>query len=92
MLLDLFNNQYDQETLKKHIYAISLINILKSQKIDVEFAVKYLLQPKYQLTKEETLITPKIVLYYQKHIKKEDLYKKIIDYDSEEDDIQFFIS
>jgi hypothetical protein len=85
-MLDLYNNQYEQETLKKHIYAISLVDILKTQKIDADFAVKYLLQPKYQLTKEESIITPKIVLHYQKHIMKEELYKKIIEYNSEDDD------
>jgi hypothetical protein len=85
-MLDLYNNQYEQEILKKHIYAISLVDILKTQKIDADFAVKYLLQPKYQLTKEESIITPKIVLHYQQHIMKEELYKKIIDYNSEDDD------
>jgi len=90
-MLDLHNKQYNQETLKKHIYAVSLVDILKTQKIDADFAVKYLLQSKYQLTKEESFITPKIVLHFQPHIMREELYKKIIEYDSDEDSIvQFF--
>lgn len=88
-MLDLYKNQYNQETLKKNIYAINLVDILKTQKIDAVFAVKYLLQSKYQLLKQETFITPKIVLHFQPHITKEELYKKIIDYDSDEDDIHF---
>jgi hypothetical protein len=88
-MLDLYHKQYDQETLKKHIYAVSLVDILKTQKIDAEFAVKYLLQPQYQLTKEESFISAKIVLHYQPHITREELYKKIIEYDSKDDDIFF---
>ena len=89
-MLDLYKNQYDQETLKKNIYAVSLLDILKTQKIDADFAVKYLLQTKYQLLKEETFITVKIVLHFQPHISEEELNKKLIDYDSDDDDIHFF--
>ena len=42
-MLDLYNNKYDRETLKKNIYAVKLIDILKTQIIDVSFAVRYLL-------------------------------------------------
>jgi len=87
--LDLNNNQYNQETLKKYIYAVSLVDILKTQKVDADFAAKYLLQTKYQFTKEESFITPKIVLHFQPHITEEELYKKIIEYDSDDDDIHF---
>ena len=88
-MLDLNNNQYNQETLKKYIYAVSLVDILKTQKVDADFAAKYLLQTKYQLTKEESFITPKIVLHFQPHICEEELYKKIIEYDSDDDSINF---
>ena len=88
-MIDLKKNQYNQETLKKYIYAVSLVDILKTQKVDADFAVKYLLQSKYQLTREETFITPKIVLHFQPHITEEELNKKIIDYDSDDDDIYF---
>jgi hypothetical protein len=88
-MLDLYKNQYDQETLKKNIYAISLLDILKTQKVDAEFAVKYLLQTKYQLLKEESFITAKIVLHFQPHILEEELNKKLIEYDSDDDSIHF---
>ena len=89
-MIDLYKNQYDQETLKKNIYAINLIDILKTQKVDADFAVKYLLQTKYQLLKEESFITPKIVLHFQPHISEEQLKQKLIEYDSDDDDIHFF--
>jgi hypothetical protein len=88
-MLDLYKKQYDQETLKKNIYAVSLLDILKTQKVDADFAVKYLLQTKYQLLKEESFITAKIVLHFQPHISEEELNKKIIEYDSDDDSIHF---
>lgn len=87
--LDLKNNYFSQEILKKNIYALNLIELLKTQKIDADFAVKYLLQKKYQLTKEEQFITPKIVLHFQPHISKEELNKKIEEYDSDNDSFHF---
>jgi hypothetical protein len=42
-MLDLYNNKYDRTTLKENIYAVKLIDILKTQTIDVKFAVRYIL-------------------------------------------------
>ena len=89
-MLDLYNQQYDRETLKKHIYAINLIDLLKTQKIDAQFAVRYLLQSKYQLKPEEMLITPKIVLYYQPHMSEATLEIEMILYDSDDDSVDDF--
>ena len=91
-MLDLYHQQYDRETLKKHIYAVSLIDILKTQKIDASFAVRYLLNPNYQLKPEETIITPKLVLHFQPHITEEELQKEIEDYDSDDDSVDDFES
>jgi hypothetical protein len=88
-MLDLQNNQYSQTILKKHIYEINLLDILKTQKIDAEFAVKYLLQKKYQLTRLEELITPKIVVYYQPHLLENELNKQMLEYDSDQDSMNF---
>ena len=69
MVLDLINNQYDMETLRKNIYAISLIDIILYQKIDEEFAVQFILNPDYQITTEEqNNLQLCHVLYYQKHL------------------------
>ena len=89
-MLDLYNQQYDRETLKKHIYAVSLVDILKTQKIDATFAVRYLLNPNYQLKPEESIITPKIVLHYQPHISEAELLQEMVDYDSEDDSVANF--
>lgn len=68
-MLDLYNNKYDRETLKKNIYAVKLIDILKTQQIDASFAVRYILNKKYQLHSEDN-ITEQMVLFYQPHISK----------------------
>ena len=68
-MLDLYNNKYDRETLKKNIYAVKLIDILKTQQIDVTFAVRYILNKKYQLHSEDN-ITEQMVLFYQPHISR----------------------
>ena len=72
-MIDLYNNKYDRETLKQNIYAVKLIDILKTQTIDVLFAVRYILNESYQLHKDDTMITVKDVLFYQPHISKSSL-------------------
>ena len=67
-MLDLKNNKYDLKTLKENIYAVDLLDILKTQTITWEFALKYILNKKYQLTKEEERITINDVFLYQPHL------------------------
>jgi len=88
--IDLKNNQYDRETLKKHIYEVNLWEILKTQKIDVTFAVRYILNPNYQLTESEQCITEKDVLFFQPHINKRVLSKEILLYDADDDSVENF--
>jgi hypothetical protein len=88
-MLDLYNNKYDRSTLKKNIYAVKLIDILKTQTIDLQFAVRYILNKKYQLHKEDNITSP-LVLKYQPHIKYEDLQKALLDYDSDDDSVDNF--
>ena len=56
-MLDLYNNKYNRHDLKENIYAVKLIDILKTQKIDVIFAVRYILNVKYQLHHDDIGIT-----------------------------------
>ena len=42
-MIDLYNNKYDRQTLKDHIYAVKLLDILKTQTIHVTFAVRDIL-------------------------------------------------
>jgi hypothetical protein len=88
--IDLYNNKYDRETLKKYIYAVKLIDILKTQTLDVSFVVKYILNSKYNFFEEDDLITPKTVLSYQPHINNDELEKYLILYDSDDDSIDDF--
>ena len=89
-MLDLYNNKYDRQTLKENIYAISLIDVLKTQKIDVTFAVRYILNKKYQINEEDEMITAPFVLKYQPHIKYDELQKELNDYESDDDSIDNF--
>jgi hypothetical protein len=89
-MLDLYNKKYDRKTLKEYIYAISLIDLLKTQNIDVTFAVRYILNKKYQIREEDEIITAPIVLKYQPHIKYEELQKALNDYESDDDSVDDF--
>jgi hypothetical protein len=73
-MLDLYNKQYDRKTLKEHIYEVKLIDIVKTQKIDVTFAVRYILNAKYQLHEDDNIIAP-MIIKYQPHITYEELQK-----------------
>jgi hypothetical protein len=89
-MLDLYNQQYDRETLKEYIYAVKLMDILKTQKIDVTFAVRYILTAKYQLHEEDQQITAPIVLKYQPHITYNELQKALNDYEPDDDSVEDF--
>jgi hypothetical protein len=89
-MLDLYNNKYDRKTLKYNIYAVKLIDILKTQKIDVTFAVRYILNAKYQLNDDDIGITAPTVLKYQTHISYDELQKALFNYDSDDDSVDDF--
>ena len=81
--LDLKKNQYDMKILKQNIYFLNLIEIFKTQKLDAQFIVNYILNPDYQMTQEEEMITMNEVLRFQSHLKREDLLKYTMKYDEE---------
>jgi hypothetical protein len=89
-MLDLYNNKYDRQTLKDNIYAVKLIDILKTQTLDVTFIVRYILNTKYQLHDEDQIITPELVLKYQPHISLKNLIKEITYYNSDDDSVDDF--
>jgi len=88
--MELHNKKYDRQTLKNNIYLFNLVDILKTQKVDVTFAVRYLLNSKYQLAENEKLITPKMVLFYQPHINKFELLDEMLSYESDDDSVDDF--
>ena len=75
--LYLQNNNYNINILKKNIYFISLIDIIKTQYLTNDFIINYILNKDYQLTEEENNITVDMVLNWQKHLKKSDLVTNI---------------
>lgn len=67
-MLDLYNNLYSRDVLKKNIYNLNLIDIIKTQYLDESFICKYILNSAYQLSREEEEIDVVLVLHYQTHI------------------------
>ena len=88
-MLDLYNNKYDRETLKQYIYSVKLIDIIKTQTIDVKFAVRYILNEKYQLHEDDNITAP-MVLQYQPHITYQELQNELMNYESDDDSIEDF--
>ena len=76
--LYLKNNKYNLDILKENIYAINLLEILKTQTIDEEFAVNYILNKVFQLTSEENLITLFDVIKYQPQLNINLLFRLIV--------------
>lgn len=91
-MIDLYNNKYDRKTLKDNIYAVKLIDILKTQTLDISFIVRYILSDLYQIHEEDKLIDYKMVLEYQPHINKTDLFNALVDFNSDDDSIEDFNS
>jgi len=90
-MLDLYEKQYDRQTLKDHIYAIDFFDLLRTQIIDATFAVRYLLNKKYDLDgKYYKILTPNLILRLQPHIKREELLYEILNYDSDDDSVTDF--
>lgn len=85
-MIDLDNNRYSMDILKKYIYKINLWDIIRKQKINEEFAVKYILNPRYQLTESEQCIHINDVLFFQPQLKKEIIifYLKKINFDDDD--------
>ena len=77
----LYKKKYDYETLKTNIYVVSLLDILKSQKLTSDFCVKYILNKNFQFSKEEEDINIQTIKKYQPHLLDIDnkILKKRID-------------
>ena len=88
-MLDLYNYKYDRQTLKDNIYSVKLIDIVKTQTIDVDFVVRYILNDKYQLH-EDDCVTTEDILKYQPQIKYKDLQDAFFYLDSDDDSIDDF--
>ena len=89
-MFNLYKNQYDRQTLKDNIYAVDFFDLLRTQKIDATFAVRYLLNKKYDLDNKYKILTPELIVKFQPHIKIEDLRYEILNYDSDDDSVTDF--
>ena len=54
--------------IRNNIYLFSLIDILKTKKLTFDFVCKYIINPDFQITKEEEQITIEMVCIYQPHL------------------------
>jgi hypothetical protein len=69
---DLYNTQFTYDQLKDNIYNLCLLDIVKTQVLDAEFCIKYILNSDFQLTPEEQKITIHDIKQYQHHISNEE--------------------
>ena len=77
-MIDLQNKSYRVDVLVSNIYAVSLVDVYKTQQnLPKEFLVDYILNPEYQLTEEEMLITIHDVLEYQNHLSIDDIFESL---------------
>lgn len=67
-----------------------MLDILKTQKLDVTFVVRYILNTNYQFDDKDKAITYSLVLKCQPHISSDDLEKELFLYDSDDDSIEDF--
>jgi len=91
-MLNLQKQQYDRKTLKDNIYNMDFFELLKTQHIDATFAVRYILNRKYDLDDQYKSITPKVVVLHQPHIPLRDLIIESLRYDSDDDSVEDFES
>jgi hypothetical protein len=70
---DLYKNQYPRNVLKNNIYAVSLMDILKTQILTAEFCVKYILNTDFQILDEDQKIDIELVKEFQPHISRIEL-------------------
>ena len=90
-MLNLKENQYDRQTLKDNIYAVDFLELLKTQHIDVTFAVRYLLNKNYDID-DKYNITPQLVVEYQPHITLKSILYEALQYQSDDDSVEDFES
>ena len=89
-MIDLYNNKYNRQTLKDNIYSVKLIDILKTQTLDVTFVVRYILNINYQFSKEDQAITIETVLKYQPHLSASQISIALNLYDDDDDSVDDF--
>lgn len=91
-MIDLYNNKYSRKILKEYIYAVAMIDILKTQDLDCSFCVRYILNDNYHFLSDDDNITIDDVLKYQPHISRIQLLIGLANYKRDDDSIEDFES
>ena len=69
--------KYDTNNLVKNLPNLDMAIILKTQILDIDFIVDYILNEEYQILESEKNIGICDVLTYQKHIDGRELHNKL---------------
>jgi len=91
-MLDLYNNKYSRAQLKEYIFAVAMIDILKTQDLDCSFCVRYILNENYHFLSEDDNISIDDVVKYQPHISKTQLLFGLANYKRADDSVEDFES
>jgi len=91
-MLDLYNNKYSRKILKEYIYAVAMIDILKTQTLDCSFCVRYILNNNYHFLSQDDNITINDVIKYQPHITRNELLIGLANYSPDDDSVEDFES
>jgi len=91
-MLDLYNNKYNRAQLKEYIFAVAMIDILKTQDLDCSFCVRYILNENYHFLSEDDNISIDDVVKYQTHISKTQLLLGLANYKRADDSVEDFES
>lgn len=91
-MIELYKNKYSREILKEYIYAVAMIDILKTQDLDCSFCVRYILNDNYHFLSEDDNITFDDVLKYQPHISRIQLLIGLANYKRDDDSVEDFES
>ena len=70
-------NNYDLTRLEKNLPNLDMAVILRTQTLDINFIVNYILNDKYQFLESEKDIDINDVLSHQKHINRQELLNKL---------------
>ena len=77
--------KYSIEELEKNIYNLNMKTIVNTQKVDINFCVKYILNEDYaQCNEEVDLLTIEYVLYNQSHLDETELTEAYYGFTMEE--------
>jgi len=74
--LSLEYQKYSIDVLEENIHKLSLWKLLKTQILNREFCIKYILNDYYALCDEDTYITWQDVIQHQPHITEDTNQKK----------------